>query len=153
MQVSSSKDKNSIMLDMTVYGIQEILEIDYHHLSFTLFKCDWIDNRDEVKVDELGFTIVDLKRIGHKSDPFILASQEKQVFYVKNSSNPEWLVVLTFPQKTIEEDFFKDEIGDVLLECGYGVIQRMPIVDTPNKIYDTTSTYIRHDCEGGWVDK
>ncbi|KAA0067958.1 transposase [Cucumis melo var. makuwa] len=115
--------------------------------------CDWVDNRSGVKVDELGFTIVDLKRIGHKSDSFILATQAKQVFYVQDSSNPEWSVVLTSPQRTIEEDFFEGEIGDMLQECGYGTIQRMPNVDTPNETDNKTSTYIRHDCEGRWVEK
>ena len=64
MQVSSSKDKNHVMSDMTFYGIiQDIWEIDCHQLSFILYKCDWVDNKNGVKVDELGFTIVDLKRI------------------------------------------------------------------------------------------
>ncbi|KAL4021485.1 hypothetical protein IC575_020286 [Cucumis melo] len=119
MQVSSSKDKNLVMSDiMFYYVIQQTWEIDYHQLSFILFKCDWVDNRSGVKVDELGFTIVDLKHIGHKSDPFILATiQGKQVFYVQDSSNPKWSVVLTSPQRTIEEDFFEDEIGDMLQEC------------------------------------
>ncbi|KAL4020802.1 hypothetical protein IC575_019589 [Cucumis melo] len=129
MQVSSSKDKNPIMSDMTFYGvIREIWEIDYHQLSFILFKCDWVDNRSGVKVDELGFTIVDLKRIGHKPDSFILATQAKQVFYVQDSANPEWSMVLTSPQRTIEEDFFEDEIGDMLQECGYETIKRMPML-------------------------
>ncbi|KAL4021269.1 hypothetical protein IC575_020063 [Cucumis melo] len=132
--------------------IREIWEIDYHQLSFILFKCDWVDNRSGVKVDELGFTIVDLKRIGHKSDSFILATQAKQVFYVQDSANPEWSVVLTSPQRTIEEDFFEDEIGDMLQECGYETIKRMPNVDTPNETDDTNSTYIRHDCEGRWME-
>ncbi|KAA0065865.1 transposase [Cucumis melo var. makuwa] len=154
MQVSSSKDKNHVMSDMTFYGvIREIWEIDYHQLSFILFKCDWVDNRSGVKVDELGFTIVDLKCIGHKSDSFILATQAKQVFYVQDSANSEWSVVLTYPQRTIEEDFFEDEIGDMLQECGYETIKRMPNVDTPNETDDTNSTYIRHDCEGRWVEK
>ncbi|KAL4021068.1 hypothetical protein IC575_019857 [Cucumis melo] len=154
MQVSSSKDKNPVMSDMTFYGvIREIWEIDYHQLSFILFKCDWVDNKSGVKVDELGFTIVDLKRIGHKSDSFILAIQAKQVFYVQDSANPEWSVVLTSPQRTIEEDFFEDEIGDMLQENGYETIKRMPNVDTPNETDDTNSTYIRHDCEGRWVEK
>ncbi|KAA0054192.1 transposase [Cucumis melo var. makuwa] len=154
MQVSSSKDKNPVMSDMTFYGvIREIWEIDYHQLSFILFKCDWVDNRSGVKVDELGFTIVDLKCIGHKSDSFILATQAKQVFYVQDSANPEWSVVLTSPQRTIEEDFFEDEIGDMLQECGYETIKRMPNVDTPNETDDTNSTYIRHDCDGRWVEK
>ena len=72
---------------------------------------------------------------------------------MKDSSNPKWSADLTSPQRTIEEDFFGDEIGDMLLECGYGVIQRMPNVDTPNEIDDTTPSYIRHDYEGRWVDK
>ncbi|KAL0541128.1 hypothetical protein IC582_021165 [Cucumis melo] len=153
MQVSSSKDKNPIMSDMTFYGvIREIWEIDYHQLSFILFKCDWVGNRSGVKVDELGFTIVDLKRIGHKSDSFILATQAKQVFYVQDSANPEWSVVLTSPQRTIEEYFFEDEIEDMLQECGYETIKRMPNVDTPNETDDTNSTYIRHDCEGRWME-
>ncbi|TYK05501.1 hypothetical protein E5676_scaffold83G002130 [Cucumis melo var. makuwa] len=154
MQVSSSKDKNLVMLDMTFYGvIREIWEIDYHQLSFILFKCDWVDNRSGVKVDELGFTIVDLKRIGHKSDSFILATQAKQVFYVQDSANPKWSVVLTSPQRTIEKDFFEDEIGDMLQECGYETIKRITNFDTPNETDDTNSTYIRHDCEGRWVEK
>ncbi|KAA0063057.1 uncharacterized protein E6C27_scaffold468G001730 [Cucumis melo var. makuwa] len=125
MQVSSSKDKNPVMSDMT----------------------------SRVKVDELGFNIVDFKCIGHKSHSFILATQAKQVFYVQDSANPEWSVVLTSPQRTIEEDFFEDEIGDMLQECGYETIKRMPNVDTPNETDDTNSTYIRHDCEGRWVEK
>ncbi|KAL0544513.1 hypothetical protein IC582_019630 [Cucumis melo] len=154
MQVSSSKDKNLVMLDMTFYGvIREIWEIDYHQLSFILFKCDWVDNKSGVKVDELGFTIVDLKRIGHKSDSFILATQAKQVFYVQDSANPKWSVVLTSPQRTIEKDFFEDEIGDMLQECGYETIKRITNFDTPNETDDTNSTYIRHDCEGRWVEK
>ncbi|KAA0050014.1 transposase [Cucumis melo var. makuwa] len=122
-------------------------------ITATTMQCDWVDNRSGVKVDELGFTIVELKCIGHKSDSFILATQAKQVFYVQDSVNPEWLVVLTSPQRTIEEDFFEDEIRDMLQECGYETIQRMPNVDTPNEADDTTSTYIRHDCEGRWVEK
>ncbi|TYK11045.1 transposase [Cucumis melo var. makuwa] len=154
MQVSSSKDKTPVMSDIMFYGvIQEIWEIDYHQLSFILFKFDWVDNRSGVKVDELGFTIMDLKRIGHKSDSFILATQAKKVFYVQDSANPEWLVVLTSPQRTIEEDFLKDEIGDMLQKCGYETIKRMPNVDTPNETDDTNSTYIRHDCEGRWIHR
>lgn len=35
-------------------------------------------------IDELGFTIVNLDRIGYKSDCFILASYTKQVSCMKN---------------------------------------------------------------------
>ncbi|TYK01285.1 transposase [Cucumis melo var. makuwa] len=146
--------------DVATYSGYMINDYYYHTKGMLIlgeFKivelCDWVDNRSGVKVDELGFTIVDLKRIGHKSDSFILATQVKQVFYFQDSSNPEWSVALTSPQRTIEEDFFEDEIGDMLQEYDYGTIQRMPNVDTPNEIDDTTLTYIRHDCEGRWIEK
>ena len=54
MQVSSFKDKNPVMSYMTFYDvIQEIWDTNYLHLSFILFECDWFDNRNGVKVDEL----------------------------------------------------------------------------------------------------
>jgi hypothetical protein len=34
-----------------------------------------------VEVDEYGFTIVDLKNLGHKDEPWVLASTVAQVFY------------------------------------------------------------------------
>lgn len=82
MQIAISKEKNPKIGDMTYYGVvDEIWQLDYHMLKITLFKCDWVKNTSCVKVNELGFTLVDLHRIGHKSDPFILASHAKQVFY------------------------------------------------------------------------
>ncbi|RVW20636.1 hypothetical protein CK203_109088 [Vitis vinifera] len=49
-----------------------------------VFKCDWVDNRNGIKADDLGFTLVDFNKTAHKSNPFILASQAKQVFYVQD---------------------------------------------------------------------
>ena len=54
-----------------------------------VFKCDWVDNKNVIKVDDLGFTLVDFDKIAHKSNPFILASQAKQVFYVQDQLDPK----------------------------------------------------------------
>ncbi|RVW14936.1 hypothetical protein CK203_106764 [Vitis vinifera] len=62
-------------------------------------QCDWVDNKNGIKVDELGFTLVDFSKICHKSDPFILASQAKQVFYVEDQLDPKWSIVLSIPPK------------------------------------------------------
>ena len=62
-------------------------------------------------------------------------------------------MVLIFPQRTIEDDFREDGVGDMISDCDYGVMQRMTNVDTYNEIDDTTSTYVRNDCESRWVDK
>ena len=47
-----------------------------------MFWCKWVENNNGVKVDELGFTLVNLNKESHKEDTFILASQTKQVFYI-----------------------------------------------------------------------
>jgi len=45
-------------------------------------------------VNDLGFTLVDLTKIAWKEDPFIMAYQAKQVFYVKDPSNERLSVVI-----------------------------------------------------------
>nr|GEX48939.1 hypothetical protein [Tanacetum cinerariifolium] len=69
------------------YGVlKEIWVLDYRFRQISLFKCDWVKHKaGEVKHDpNLGYTLVDLNSLGHKGDPFILASQARQVFYVKD---------------------------------------------------------------------
>lgn len=60
LQVSSSKDENphtSVMEYCEV--LVEIWEIEYLMAKRVVFKCDWVDSR-WVKINDLGFTIVDL---------------------------------------------------------------------------------------------
>jgi hypothetical protein len=35
-----------------------------------------------IEVDEYGFTIVDLRNMSHKDEPWVLASTVAQVFYI-----------------------------------------------------------------------
>ncbi|KAI5335989.1 hypothetical protein L3X38_026123 [Prunus dulcis] len=82
MQVASANDKNLIVSNTGFYGvIQEIWDLDYQKFRIPLLRCDWIDNTSGLVVDELGFTLVDLSKIGHRNDQFVMASQVKQVFY------------------------------------------------------------------------
>jgi hypothetical protein len=36
----------------------------------------------DIEVDEYGFTIIDLRNVGHKDEPWALASTVAQVFYI-----------------------------------------------------------------------
>ncbi|KAL0561366.1 hypothetical protein IC582_001791 [Cucumis melo] len=64
MQLSSSKDKNPVIGDMSLYGvIQEIWELNYNTFNVPMFKCDWVQNSGGVQIDELGYTLVDLNRV------------------------------------------------------------------------------------------
>jgi len=67
-----------------------------------LFKCDLVDNRVQnkwVKTDQFGITSVNFKHlfnIGEKisDEPFILASQAVQVYYVPDLVDTEWTAVV-----------------------------------------------------------
>jgi hypothetical protein len=75
----------------TYYGyIEEIWELDYGPtFKVPLFRCSWVNmNREGVKVDQLyGMTTVDLKNLGYRDEPFVLANDVAQVFYVKDMSS------------------------------------------------------------------
>ncbi|TYK02903.1 transposase [Cucumis melo var. makuwa] len=48
MQVSSSKDKNSTIGDMSFYGvIQDIWELNYNTFNVAMFRCDWVKNNND----------------------------------------------------------------------------------------------------------
>ncbi|KAI5327462.1 hypothetical protein L3X38_026858 [Prunus dulcis] len=109
MQVASAKDKNSILSNMGFYGvIQEI----------------W-----DLVVDELGFTLVDLSKIGHRNDQFVLASQVKQIFFIDDPMHRGWLVVLSMPNREYNDVIGDEVLGDVIIECE-PFTRGMPNVDT-----------------------
>ena len=80
---ASPKDQNPIVGDVTYYGsIHEIVEIDYWgKFSVVLFRCGWF----QVEKDEYGLTCVNFNKLCYSDDPFVLASQVHQVFYVEDS--------------------------------------------------------------------
>ena len=47
-----------------------------------------------MQTDDVGFTLVDLKKLAYQNDPFIMAEQAKQVFYVQVPCDERWSVVL-----------------------------------------------------------
>ncbi|KAL8145506.1 hypothetical protein AgCh_003604 [Apium graveolens] len=56
-----------------------------------------------VKIDELGFTLVDLSRQGHKNVKYLPVDQVKQVFYVEDPVDSNWSVVLTSTTRDYHE--------------------------------------------------
>lgn len=95
---STSRDRRPISGDVDYFGmINEIIELDYYGgVKVVLFKCQWADvnNRTNgVKVDDYGFTLVNSERFSDTDEPFVLASQVQQGFYVENPKEKPWQVV------------------------------------------------------------
>ncbi|XP_037444808.1 uncharacterized protein LOC119313103, partial [Triticum dicoccoides] len=76
---------------VTYYGyIEEIWELDYGpSFKVPLFRCKWFKlTGGGVKVDEqYGMTMVDFNNLGYLDEPFVLAKDVAQVFYLKDMSS------------------------------------------------------------------
>ena len=127
------------------YGwIEEIWELDYVNFKIPVFCCKWIDNGRGVERDEDGFVTVDCNLLGYHDDPFILAKQAKQVFYVVDPADKKRHVVLAGKRHIVG-------IGDVVDEDDYDNVDEAesfsngaaipPVDDVPE------TTYIRTDHE------
>ncbi|XP_078157466.1 uncharacterized protein LOC144553243 [Carex rostrata] len=145
-EFSRSGDARPVMASKSYYGvIEEIWELVYNaHLSIPLFRCQWVEDRG-VKVDNDGFTMVDFNRVGYVDDPFILAKQATQVFYVTDPSDARWSIVLPGKRRIVG-------IENVIDEEEYDQFDEIPpfCADVQAEIATTTeeqdeANYMRSD--------
>ena len=68
--------------------------MNYVKIKFPIFKCKWVNVNDGVQIDRLGFTLVDINSRSFGDEPFIMANQAKQVFYITDQANKRWFVTL-----------------------------------------------------------
>ncbi|KAL7202515.1 hypothetical protein ACSBR1_034064 [Camellia fascicularis] len=105
---ASQKDKNPHVGSVYYYGqLTDIVEIRYsNEKKHVLFKCDWIDNIHGKIQDVFNFTLVNFNHLLYRDDritnePFILASQAEQVWYVADLLQPDWQVAVKMSQRGI----------------------------------------------------
>ena len=80
---ANSKCQNPIIGEMNYYGfIEDIIKVDYWGVfRMVICKCCWYQEEE----DPYGMTSrVNFNKSRHKSDPYVLASQVHQVFYVED---------------------------------------------------------------------
>ncbi|XP_059631038.1 uncharacterized protein LOC132273939 [Cornus florida] len=72
--------------DLDYYGVLiDIIELQYAlKKRVVLFKCDWFNTKTGIKSDTY-FRSVNIARKWYKYEPFVLANQAKQAFFVKDS--------------------------------------------------------------------
>ncbi|KAK9740492.1 hypothetical protein RND81_03G039500 [Saponaria officinalis] len=144
MHFSSAKDNCPIYSKMRYYGvIEEIFELHYMDFTLPVFGCKWVENNNNVVCDSLGHISMNLNRLGHKYDPYILASQAKRVFYMTDPLDKRRsVVIISDPRNAVtdHDDNIRFEERSTPLE-----------VENVDDTSDETSTYVRcdHD-EGIW---
>ncbi|KAF7802613.1 uncharacterized protein G2W53_041724 [Senna tora] len=98
------------------YGVLEhVYELSYiGNRKVYLFKCTWWDVARlgrGYKIDKYGFVSVNTHCSLNTNEPFVLASQAEQVFYVNEFMDEDWLFVV----KTSPCDLFNMPNGDELI--------------------------------------
>ena len=113
------------------YGqLIDIVELQYTEGNkVVLFKCDWHDvSREGIgyKRDWHGTTIVNTSRKLKTVQPFVLACQATQVYYVNGIKDPTWNVVIETKPRNLyempsdEEEPYQEEEN---LHCNANVLQ------------------------------
>ena len=75
---ASVHDDNPCVASISYFGfIEEIWELNYVKFIVCVFKCKWVDSNTSARTDDVGFTLVDLKKLAYHNDPFIMAEQAK----------------------------------------------------------------------------
>lgn len=147
---STSRDRRPISGDVDHFGvINEIIELDYYcGVKVVLFKCQWADvnNRTNgVKVDDYGFTLMNSERFSDTDEPFVLASQVQQVFYVEDPKEKPWQVVI----RVAPRDLYSIPEEDINHELGLLPIRN----ESGNVLDDSEVTWVRDEVPATIIDE
>ena len=96
-----------------------------------------------MKVED-GFTLVNMNQsqISFAKDPFILASQARQIFYSRESDESSWYVLKGPYRRYIDEN----------VEDGHADVGPLPSdIDMNLEDLPDETQNVRHDCEGIYV--
>ena len=136
------------------YGLlEEIIELEYPcspdtERKVVLFKCRWFDppERGTRVHPEYRFVEINHNRVYRKYDPFILAQQALQVYYVEYpGSNREranwWYVCKTLPRGRIDERWTSTAYQSDEIPTAEVFVQSTYEVDTPMSLRDPTGAF------------
>ncbi|KAG8363818.1 hypothetical protein BUALT_Bualt19G0061800 [Buddleja alternifolia] len=124
------------------FRFHDIIELDYFEGGkIVLFECDWVSPRRAQKQDETGFTLVNFSRSRQHNEPFVLASQAQQIFYIEDPIEKGWRVVV---RAKARDPFDMDPI----LSLDGGTFQYTTSNDGQLHVGDEQSNWIRDDVEG-----
>jgi hypothetical protein len=105
-----------------------------------------------VQIDDYGFTIVDLRNMGHKDEPWVLTATVVQVFYILDLKYEKKYIIVPGKQWVVGVDDVEDE--EEYNQCDkvpFFVDTKMIYIIETKKSYSNVITYARTDGEGKHV--
>jgi hypothetical protein len=137
--------------DIDFYGVlKEVIELEYNsnfqvRRTVVLFRCDWFnqDGKSRGPRDDGHFKAINVQSLWYKSDPFILATQSKKVFYLQDTSlGKDWRVVQKFEHRNIFDVAEKDEASHDVHQDDY-------YFDTKHVVEAGDDNEVRDNNQGG----
>nr|XP_027122350.1 uncharacterized protein LOC113739326 [Coffea arabica] len=122
---ASIRDQNLVLSELVYFGVlKNVVELIYGGRRVVLFECDWKSNGSRMKQDADGFTVVNFANVRPHVEPFILASQASQVFYVEDPTDKDWQVVISTTARdgynmgtTMDvETYLQSDVGNPVVE-------------------------------------
>jgi hypothetical protein len=90
--------------------IEEIWELNYGmSVQIPIIKCQWVEHRQGVEIDDYEFTIIDMSNVDHKNEPWVLTATVAQVFYILDPKDEKKYIVVPGKQKVVRVDDAEDE--------------------------------------------
>ncbi|XP_058207722.1 uncharacterized protein LOC131320847 [Rhododendron vialii] len=155
---ASSRDKRPVTGEVIFYGVlRDIIELRYSNdFKFVLFKCDWVDNNVGTRQDEFKFTLVNFRHLLYRhnrtsDEPFILASQAQQVWYVQDPIDEDWHVVVKMTPRDLYDMNGKKSTEDEIT-CPQAEPYSGQQLDDVTYTLDNDVNWVRTDVEGVTVD-
>lgn len=112
---ASAKDTSQVVDLVSYYGrVTYIILMDYNIFYVPLFRCQWAVKGNGVKIED-GFTLVNMShsQASFASDPYILASQAKQVFYSREDESSNWYIVMKGPSRRYSKEDMQEGNADI----------------------------------------
>jgi hypothetical protein len=78
-------------------------------LQIPIFKCQWVKHSQGVEINDYGFTIIYLRNVGHKNEPWVLAITVAQVFFILDPKDEKRYIVVPEKQQVLRVDDVEDE--------------------------------------------
>lgn len=146
--------------DSLFYGqLEEIVELHYlSGYSVVLFRCKWFNTHEKGRhIKENNIVSINIRYTWYKEQPYILATQAKQVFYLQDPSrNSNWRVVEEVHHRKLwdhpsigvvnEIDVVHDtrssdfelvvDLGDLPMETDFDEIDESSVVVEPVEEYE-----------------
>ncbi|XP_074342093.1 uncharacterized protein LOC141679509 [Apium graveolens] len=148
-----TKERDNARCELTFYGIvQEIWELDYHAFKTPLFLCTWAATDRGVKSDDLGFTLMNFNRPGHKQEKFTSVDQVSQVFYVEDPCDANWSVMLSSTTRDYH-DVYNEDVEEETSWNPPPFCYDIPLCDPTTCDDDASVSNKRQNVEGIWMKK